>query len=73
MTDSQLPDALGVSGFRRYIEIPVHFDLWMQGARTGTVQSVMRDGTWKVRMDNKRVKRLVRIAPEDQAYCKILA
>ncbi len=53
------------------IEIPVHFDLWMRGATTGYIRSVRKDGTWMVRMDNKRVRRLVPISPADQSFCKI--
>lgn len=56
----------------KHIEIPVHFDLWMQGARTGWVHSIRKDGIWLVRMDNPRVKKLVWIGVEDQPYCKVL-
>lgn len=55
-----------------HIEIPVHFDLWMQGARTGWISDTLADGTWLVRMDNPRVKKLVRIGKDDQHYCKVL-
>lgn len=51
------------------IEIPVHFDLWMRGARHGVIRRVRKDGTWIVKMDNPNVKRLVHIAPEDQVFC----
>ena len=54
------------------IEIPVHFDLWMQGARTGWIHDRRKDGTWLVAMDHPQVKRLVRIEPADQQYCKVL-
>ncbi len=54
------------------IEIPVHFDLWMQGATTGKITSVKKDGTWMVKMDHHQVKRRVAIAPADQEFCKIL-
>lgn len=57
---------------RMLIEIPVHFDLWMQGARTGWIHDVAKDGTWLVRMHHSQVKRLVKIGPEDQPYCKVL-
>lgn len=55
----------------KHIEIPVHFDLWMQGARTGWVHSTRKDGTWMVRMDHYQVKKLVPISPEDQPFCKV--
>ncbi len=54
------------------IEIPVHFDLWMRGARFGTVVRVSKDGTWRVRMDHPQVKRLVRVPPYDQTFCRVL-
>jgi hypothetical protein len=55
----------------RVIEIPVHFDLWMQGATTGWISSTLKDGTWCVRMHHSHVRRVVRIKPEDQPYCKV--
>jgi len=54
------------------IEIPVHFDLWMRGARFGVITRTTRAGVWLVRMDHPQVRRLVRIAPADQAFCKVL-
>ena len=36
------------------IEIPVHYDLWMRGARTGTVVAHRRNH-WLVRMDHPQV------------------
>ncbi len=40
------------------VEIPCYYDLWMQGARYGTIKSIKGDEA-KIRMDNKQVKRLV--------------
>lgn len=54
------------------IEIPAHYDLWMRGARFGTVKDTLKDGTWRVRMDHHKVPYLVKIKPEDQEYCKVL-
>jgi len=54
------------------IEIPVHYDLWMRGARTGHITSVTKDGTWVVKMEHWQVKRRVRVPPADQPYCKVL-
>ena len=56
---------------RRKIEIPVHFDLWMQGATTGEIVNVKKDGTWVVKMDHPQVKHRVYIKPEDQEFCKV--
>lgn len=39
------------------VEISPHYDLWMQGARFGTVKSVT-DGIATVEMDNSEVKTL---------------
>ena len=55
-----------------HVEIPVHYDLWMQGARTGWISDTSKDGTWLVQMDHHQVKRLVRIPPADQPFCKVL-
>jgi len=41
------------------VEISPSFDLWMQGARFGTIRLMWSDGTIAVRMDNSRVKRLL--------------
>ena len=48
----------------RRVEIPPWFDLRMRGARFGEVRSV-KDGVAAVKMDNTRVKRLVRVKVED--------
>lgn len=47
------------------VELHPGTDLWMRGARYGTIHSVSRDGVYKIRMDNRRVRRLVRMRPED--------
>jgi len=57
----------------RRIEIPVHYDLWMRGARTGVVRSVIHaNGGIRVKMDNENVKRLARIWRIDLSYIKVL-
>lgn len=53
------------------IEIPVHYDLWMQGAQTGKVVKTLKDGTWVVKMDHWQVKNRLRIPVADQEFCKI--
>lgn len=54
------------------IELPCHYDLWMRGARTGTVIMCDNAGTWIVRLDHLQVRRLVHVPPADQPYCSIL-
>jgi hypothetical protein len=46
------------------VEIAPHLDLWMRGARYGTVVSV-KDGIARVRMDHPQVKVLAKIKVED--------
>jgi len=48
----------------KHFEIPCHYDLWMQGAQYGTVTKVV-GGTAYLRMDNKVVKKLVKIPVDD--------
>lgn len=53
------------------LEIPVHFDLWMQGARFGTVTSAARDGSQVlVKMDHPQVKRRIAIREADFDNCR---
>jgi hypothetical protein len=54
------------------VEIPVGFDLWIRGARFGTIKRITPDGYWMVKMDNPQVRRLVCINHFDQNYTKIL-
>lgn len=64
------------------IEIPAYCDLWMRGARFGTVERVIpgtgnfidprdpRGATiFCVRMDHPQVKRLARVIADDCRYC----
>lgn len=46
----------------RRVEIPVHYDLWMRGARYGTVVSSNKDFI--------KVRRLVKIPRADFEYLK---
>lgn len=51
------------------IEIPPHYDLWMRGARYGTVKNITRDGqTVLVKMDHPQVRRLVRVQRPDWKF-----
>lgn len=53
------------------LEIPAHFDLWMRGARFGTVTSAARDGSQVlVKMDHPRVKRRIAIREADFDNCR---
>lgn len=52
------------------IKIPAHFDLWMRGARYGTVIRVDKNSVWHVKIDHPQVKRIVKIGPHDQDYCR---
>lgn len=59
------------------VEIPVHYDMWMRGARTGTV-TAFRTGkpglsdAMLVRMDHPQVKKRVRVWRLDWDYIKVL-
>jgi len=46
------------------VEIPPHYDLWMQGARFGVVKSIQGSAA-TVRMDNENVKALQRFFTKD--------
>lgn len=46
------------------VELHPGCDLWMQGAKYGTVHGTLPDGAVLVRMDHKRVRRLVNVRPE---------
>ncbi len=63
------------------VRIPVYTDLWMRGARTGTVERVIvgkgnyldpkdpRGATiFAVRMDHPQARRLVRVIADDCVY-----
>lgn len=71
---STTPNSLNV-GDR--IEIPVHFDVWVQGARHGVVSSIKHNMfgqlIFYVKMDNKRVKRRVKLLIAHLEYCKLFA
>lgn len=61
----------------RRVEIPVHFDLWMRGARFGVVTG-FRHGkpgysdVLLVKMDHPQVKRCARIPRMDWDYCRFI-
>ncbi len=55
------------------IEIPVHYDLWMRGARFGKVTAIGKDGAFVfVKMDHPQVKRRLKLWRIDYDYAKIV-
>ena len=69
--DDKLAQARALVGKR--VEIPVHYDLWMRGARFGQVRSVGRDGEFvKVALDHPQVRRQLKIWRIDYDYMKVL-
>ena len=59
------------------IEIPVHYDLWMRGARFGTVTSYRQgkpglSACILVKMDHPQVRRRLKVWALDWDYCKVL-
>lgn len=59
------------------IEIPVHYDLWMQGARYGTVTGFRYGAPGQsayalVKMDHSQVKRRLKLWLIDADYIRVL-
>jgi hypothetical protein len=59
------------------VEIPVHYDLWMQGARTGLVTAFRwhKEGQSSyilVKMDHPSVKKRLKVWAHDWDYMKVL-
>lgn len=70
-SDERLAEARALVGKR--IEIPVHYDLWMRGARFGKVTRVGKDGAWVwVRMEHPQVKCAKKVWSTDFRYIKIM-
>lgn len=68
-------DASGLVGKR--IEIPVHYDMWMRGARCGRVTQYRTGKTGQsdfvfVKMDNPQVTRQLKLWRPDWEYVKVL-
>ena len=56
------------------VEIPVHYDMWMRGARCGTVTRIGKDAAFVyVKMDHPQAKRRVKLWRIDFDYAKVLA
>ncbi len=54
------------------VEIPVHYDLWMQGAKFGVVKRI-RDGIIYIKMNHWQLKKQIQIPIEDEQYFRILS
>lgn len=59
------------------IEIPVHYDLWMRGARFGVVTQFRHGGPGQsdyvlVKLDHPQVKRRLKLWRPDWEYAKVL-
>jgi hypothetical protein len=55
------------------IEIPVHFDLWMRGARFGRVtKHSVKNRCVYVKMDHSQVRRLVKLWYADMEYANVV-
>ena len=69
--EDKLAQARALKGKR--IEIPVHYDTWMRGARFGTVKSVGRDGECvTVEMDHPQIRKLLKVWRMDFDHVKVL-
>lgn len=60
------------------IEIPVHYDLWMRGARFGEVRSYHqgsegRSAYIKVKLDHPQVRKQLKVWALDWDYCKVIS
>jgi hypothetical protein len=53
------------------VEIPVHYDMWMRGARYGRVTRWDSKGVW-VRLDHKQAKRSQRVWNIDLTHLKTI-
>lgn len=71
MSDTLKPYTIG-----QRIEIPVHYDAWMRGARFGTV-AAYRDSTqgesayMLVRLDHSGIRNRLKVWSLDWPYCKL--
>jgi hypothetical protein len=55
------------------IEIPVHYDMWMRGARFGRVTKIGKDGAFVyVQLDHPQAKRSLKVHRLDFDYVKVL-
>ncbi|QWY83405.1 hypothetical protein [Rhizobium phage RHph_X3_9] len=69
--DERLQYAKSLVGKR--IEIPVHYNMWMRGARFGTVTSVGKDGAFiRVRMEHAQVRNKLKVWRIDYDFIKVM-
>ncbi len=55
------------------VEIPVHYDLWMRGARFGVVSSIGKDGEFvRVKLDHPQVRNRLKVWRIDYDYMRRL-
>lgn len=55
------------------VEIPVHYDMWMRGARFGRVTAIGKGGEFVyVRLDHPQVKKPLKVWRIDFEYMKVL-
>jgi len=55
------------------IEIPVHYDMWMRGARFGEVTRIGKDAAFVyVKMDHPQARRRVKLWRIDYEYAKLI-
>ena len=55
------------------IEIPVHYDTWMRGARFGTVTKIGKDGAFVyVQMDHPQIRQPLKLWRIDYDYAKVV-
>jgi hypothetical protein len=58
---------------KRRVEIPVHYNAWMRGARFGLVTRIGKDAAFVwVKMDHPQYKRSLKVWRIDYEYMKVL-
>lgn len=63
--------ALGHSLVGKRVEIPVHYNMWMRGARFGYVASVGPDAEYvKVKLDHPQARKQLKVWRIDFEYMK---
>lgn len=55
------------------VEIPVHYDIWVRGARFGVVSSIGKNGEFvRVKMDHPQVRGRVKVWRIDFDYMRVI-
>lgn len=55
------------------VEIPVHYDAWMRGARFGRVTGIGRNGAFMyVTMEHPQIRQRVKVWRMDYDYVRVL-